>query len=48
MLITKAILHIGSNIYLNGTVGLAKVKNANYTNGTDYDKFAQISVKWVY
>lgn len=39
---------IGSNMYLNGTLGFAKVKNANYTNGTDHDTFAQLSLKWIY
>jgi len=36
------------NIYLDGTLGLAHIKNASSIGATDTTKFALASVKWVY
>lgn len=36
------------NIYLDGTLGLARIKNASSIGATDTTKFALASVKWVY
>ena len=37
-----------ANVYLNGTIGAARVEHANYTSSTDHDTFALASVKWLY
>jgi hypothetical protein len=39
---------LSNNVYLNATLGYAKVSNANFGTNTDHDWFAGASMRWVY
>lgn len=39
---------VGDNVYLRGTLGLARVQNGDYAGQTDYAKFATAAFQWVY
>lgn len=39
---------IGDNVYLRGTLGLARIQSGNYDGQRDYTKFATAAFQWVY
>lgn len=39
---------VDDNVYLNASVGLARVQHANYGTGTDRDPFASATIQWRY